>query len=178
MTLCIDADGFLIGADNYHIVRFPNYSERPEGASVILLVIHNISLPAGRFGTPYIEQLFTGTLDTQAEPGLADLDGLRVSAHFLIRRDGEIIQFVSTEHQAWHAGVSDFLAKGNCNPYSISIELEGSDCVPFEQAHYQRLACLTEALRKRYPLRAVRGHSDIAPERKTDPGPHYDWRAI
>ena len=153
----------------------PNHDARPDGLAVDLLVLHNISLPAGRFGTPYIYDLFSNRLDTRADPSFAELAGLRVSSHFLVARDGSLTQFVSTRERAWHAGLSSFDGRERCNDFSIGIELEGSDEVPFEDAQYRVLAALTDTLAAAHPLRAVAGHEHIAPGRKTDPGPHFDW---
>ena len=153
----------------------PHYDERPEGEAVSLLVIHNISLPPGEFGGPSIEDLFLGRLDPDADPFFREIEGLRVSAHFLIRRDGELVQFVDTDKRAWHAGVSLWKGREKCNDFSIGIELEGADDVPFAEPQYETLAHLTRALFERYGNLDIAGHSDIAPDRKTDPGPWFDW---
>jgi AmpD protein len=156
----------------------PNCDARPQADDISLLVIHNISLPPGRFGGPYIDQLFTNTLDWRAHPYFEDIQMLRVSAHLLIRRDGAVTQYVPFVQRAWHAGVSQFAGRERCNDFSIGIELEGSDAQPFTQKQYRRLIRVTRALMRHYPrLDAGRivGHSDIAPGRKTDPGPHFDW---
>jgi AmpD protein len=170
---------FLVGEDGWcadvRRMPSPNFDDRPAGARAELLVIHNISLPAGRFGGSYIEDLFSNRLDVNAHPSFCDLAGLRVSAHFLVRRGGEVIQFVSVHDRAWHAGVSRFEARERCNDFSIGIEMEGSDSEPFEEAQYVALARLTLALQSACPLRHVAGHEDIAPGRKTDPGPFFDW---
>jgi len=142
-------------------------------------VIHNISLPAGCFGLPYIEQLFLGTLDTEADPSFAELKGLEVSAHFLIRRDGELRQYVSVDQRAWHAGVSNFAGRSGCNDFAVGIELEGTDDSGFTEAQYHKLITLSQSLRLAYPditKERIVGHSDIAPGRKTDPGPGFDWQ--
>jgi len=152
-----------------------NYDDRPAGAQISLLVIHNISLPPGEFGGPHIVRLFTNTLDYGAHPALECLRGLRVSAHFLVRREGAIVQCVSTGKRAWHAGVSQFSGRERCNDFSIGIEMEGTDTLPYTDAQYESLAALTRVLRSRHPLSAVRGHEHIAPTRKTDPGPAFDW---
>lgn len=154
----------------------PNCDERPDGGMPDLLVIHNISLPPCEFGGPYIADLFCNRLDYEAHPYFDQLRALRVSAHFLIRRDGEVVQFVPAHRRAWHAGVSEFEGRQRCNDFSIGIELEGSDFEPFAPAQYPVLACLTAALQRRYGLRCVTGHEHIAPDRKTDPGPFFDWR--
>lgn len=152
-----------------------NFDARSKRESVDLLVIHNISLPPFVFGGPYIEQLFTNCLEPDQHPFFKTIAHLRVSSHFLIRRTGEIVQFVSTDKRAWHAGVSQFEGRESCNNFSIGIELEGSDFEPFCDEQYASLAQLSQVLRLRYPLRAVRGHEHIAPVRKTDPGPFFDW---
>lgn len=153
----------------------PNCDPRPQGISVELLVIHNISLPPGKFNTPFIADLFCNRLNYDADPYFEQLRPLRVSAHFLIRRDGGVVQFVATTQRAWHAGVSSFGARERCNDFSIGIELEGTDYEPFTSPQYVALYALTHALLKRHGLTAVCGHSDIAPGRKTDPGPFFDW---
>ncbi len=164
----------------YHDARrceSPHFNARPLH-EVSLLVIHNISLPAGRFGLPYIDQLFQGCLDINADASFADLAGLQVSAHFLIRRDGECVQYVSCDNRAWHAGVSRYGERENCNDFSVGIELEGTDTTPYTDEQYRRLVELTRALFGQYPaLNAKRivGHCDIAPVRKTDPGESFDW---
>lgn len=159
-------------------VPSPNHDERPGDASVRLIVIHAISLPPGRFGGPEIVQLFTNCLDPQAHPYFRDIQGLKVSAHFLVRRDGDLIQFVPCHRRAWHAGVSTWHGQDRCNDFSIGIELEGCDESAFEDAQYRTLNCLLAELRQRFPIEAVVGHSDIAPGRKTDPGPHFEWRRV
>ncbi|QID18985.1 1,6-anhydro-N-acetylmuramyl-L-alanine amidase AmpD [Nitrogeniibacter mangrovi] len=171
----LDAEGWLAGARR---IVSPNADARPEGEPVRLLVVHAISLPPDRFSGEGIIELFTNTLDPAAHPYYAQIAGLQVSAHFLIRRDGELIQFVSTEQRAWHAGASCWGGRERCNDFSIGVELEGSDHVPFEPRQYARLTELIKVLRHRYPLQAVAGHSDIAPGRKTDPGPCFDWARL
>ncbi len=156
-------------------IASPNHDRRPPGERLDLLVIHNISLPPGVFEGDAIIRLFTNTLDTTAHPYFAQLEGLRVSAHFLIRRNGEIIQFVPCGMRAWHAGVSNWQGRERCNDFSIGIELEGDDHGPFTDAQYAALARLTRRLRRAYPISSIAGHSEIAPGRKTDPGPHFDW---
>jgi AmpD protein len=171
--------GFKIAADGWcseaQHVPSPNFDERPEDAQIDLLVIHNISLPPGQFGGPFIPDLFTNRLDCDAHPYFDQLRALRVSAHFLIRRDGALMQFVSANARAWHAGVSSFNGRERCNDFSIGIELEGSDFDPFADCQYATLAVLTAGLQARYPLSYIRGHEHIAPGRKTDPGPYFDW---
>ena len=156
-------------------VPSPNCDERPTGSAVELIVVHNISLPPGEFGGAGIVELFTNRLDPGAHPSYATLSRLQVSAHFLIRRDGELIQFVPCEKRAWHAGASNWRGRERCNDFSVGIELEGCDDAPFEDAQYAALAALTRALKTRYPIVDVVGHSDIAPGRKTDPGARFDW---
>lgn len=156
-------------------VPSPNFDMRPSEQPIELLVVHAISLPPGCFGGAAIEQLFTNTLPTDEHPYYAGLVGLRVSAHFLIRRNGELVQFVATQARAWHAGVSCWQGRERCNDFSIGVELEGCDEQPFEAIQYQQLARLTALLAAHHPLRAVTGHEHIAPGRKTDPGPCFDW---
>ncbi len=168
----VDADGWCHAAAK---LPSPNCDARPAGLAIDLLVVHNISLPAGQFGTPYIYALFCNRLDISADASFAELEGLRVSSHFLIARDGRLTQFVSTRERAWHAGLSAHEGRERCNDFSIGIELEGSDDTPFEQAQYRTLVKLTEALAAAHRLRWVAGHEHIAPGRKTDPGPHFEW---
>ncbi|WP_211198022.1 1,6-anhydro-N-acetylmuramyl-L-alanine amidase AmpD [Permianibacter fluminis] len=171
----LDANGWLVGARRS---PSPHCDERAAPADISLLVIHGISLPPGQFGGPYIEQLFHGQLDPQAHPYFASIHGLRVSSHFLIRRDGEIVQFVSCLQRAWHAGVSQFAGRDRCNDFSIGIELEGADDTPYAAAQYPALVALTRAIQQRWPAignACIAGHEDIAPGRKTDPGPAFDW---
>jgi AmpD protein len=167
----IDAQGLLTGCE---YIPSPNYDDRPAGV-IELLVIHNISLPPDEFGGDGVQQLFTNTLDPSAHPYYATLAGLKVSAHFFVRRDGQIIQFVPCLQRAWHAGASCWQEALRCNDFSLGIELEGSDQVPFTDAQYVALNRLTLTLRAAYPIRGIAGHSDIAPQRKTDPGPCFDW---
>ncbi len=168
----LDAGGWISGVRQ---IASPNHDWRSPGAAVDLLVIHNISLPPGEFGGDAIIRLFTNTLDTTLHPYYAQLQGMKVSAHFLIRRDGEIIQFVACGKRAWHAGVSSWRGRERCNDFSIGIELEGDDFQPFAELQYAALARLTRKLCGKYPISSIAGHSDIAPQRKTDPGPHFDW---
>lgn len=156
----------------------PNTDKRPSTEDVSLLVIHNISLPPEQFGGSYIGEFFANSLDISAHPYFAEIGHLRVSSHLLIDRDGAIIQFVPFYDRAWHAGVSEFEGRSNCNDFSIGIELEGSDYIPYTDAQYQALVQVTKTLRLYYPLITgdrIVGHCDIAPERKTDPGPAFDW---
>jgi AmpD protein len=168
----IGDDGWCDGAAR---VPSPNFDVRPPGTEIRLLVVHNISLPPCQFGGPYVTDLFTNRLDCDAHPYFAQLRGTHVSAHFLVRRDGAVIQFVSANDRAWHAGASSFRGQQRCNDFSVGIELEGSDFEPFEPVQYAALAALTCALLARYPLADVAGHEHIAPDRKTDPGPFFDW---
>lgn len=173
---CI-TDGRLSGAV---FCPSPNCNDRPAQTAVDLLVIHGISLPAGRFGGPFIHQLFTNCLDETADDSFADLKGLEVSAHLLIERNGAVTQFVPFHKRAWHAGVSCWQGRSNCNDFSIGIELEGTDDQPYETAQYQQLARVSRALMAHFPGLTpdrIVGHSDIAPGRKTDPGPAFDWAA-
>lgn len=165
--------GGLLQSARY--IPSPNCDDRPAGEAIELLVIHNISLPPGEFGGPGIIDLFTNKLDPGAHPYYREIAGLRVSSHFLIQRDGEIIQFVPCSKRAWHAGESNWRGRCRCNDFSIGIELEGSDDGLFDDAQYERLAELTRALQAKYPIADIAGHSDIAPGRKTDPGPRFDW---
>jgi AmpD protein len=153
----------------------PNCDLRPSGTAIDLLVIHNISLPPGEFGGQAVAQLFTNTLDTDAHPYFAQLKGVRVSVHFLIQRTGEIIQFVPCSKRAWHAGASAWHGRTACNDFSIGVELEGTDFLPFSDHQYAALIRLTRVLKRTFPIREIVGHSDIAPGRKTDPGQKFDW---
>ena len=176
-TISSIANGWLASAQRQDS---PNFDARPVDCVPDLLVIHAISLPLGLFSNAmpapsYVEQLFLNTIDTAAHSEFASLAGLTVSAHFFIRRDGSLVQFVSADERAWHAGVSQFAGRERCNDFSIGIELEGSDFVPFEQQQYDTLSSLTAALVSHYPIRNIVGHQDIAPNRKTDPGPFFDW---
>lgn len=159
-------------------VRSPHHNARPPGEDVDLVVVHAISLPPGEFGGGWITDLFLGRLDVGAHPAFAPLAGLRVSAHFLIRRDGRVLQYVGTGRRAWHAGVSCWQGRGNCNDRSIGIELEGLPGLSFEAAQYTALVRLLRALRHRHPIREVVGHEHVAPGRKTDPGPAFDWAML
>jgi len=143
-----------------------------------LIIVHGISLPPGRFGGPWIDQLFTGSLPVTAHPAFRGLKGLRVSSHFLIRRDGELVQYVPVHRRAWHAGRSRYAGRDHCNDFSVGIELEGTDRRPYTAVQYRRLCATIRALRRAVPSLArapVVGHSDVAPGRKTDPGPAFDW---
>jgi len=177
--VALDADGqWVRGARR---VASPNCDRRPRATRIELLVIHGISLPEGCYGGPHIEALFCNRLDPRAHPSFAALAGLRVSAHLLVRRDGELIQFCPFGWRAWHAGASSFRGRRRCNDFSIGIELEGCDHAPYAPVQYRVLAGLARALIERYPgLSAERivGHSEIAPGRKTDPGPAFDWSRL
>ncbi|MDO8861422.1 1,6-anhydro-N-acetylmuramyl-L-alanine amidase AmpD [Haliea sp. E1-2-M8] len=160
-------------------VASPNFGPRPAGAVPALIVIHNISLPPGCFGGDEVERLFCNCLDWSAHPYFEEIRGLQVSAHFLLRRCGELVQFVAVDDRAWHAGLSCWRGRDNCNDFSIGIELEGSDELPYADAQYRTLAALTRALFAHYPALGPEhlvGHADIAPGRKSDPGPAFDWR--
>ena len=168
-------DGWLKGT---RWVFSPNQGSRPAGCVVSLVVLHNISLPPEDFSGPWIERFFLNRLDPEAHPYFATIAGLQVSAHFLIRRDGRVIQFVGCDRRAWHAGQSAWLGRDNCNDYSVGIELEGSDSQPFAAQQYAALWRVLDALRARYPLTAIAGHCHVAPGRKSDPGPCFDWAAL
>lgn len=170
----IDAAGWCAAARQ---VLSPNCDDRSAGTAVDLLIIHNISLPPGEFGGDKIEALFCNRLDYDAHPYFDQLRALRVSAHFLVRRDGSLLQFVSTDRRAWHAGASAFAGRERCNDFSIGIELEGTDTQPFEAAQYRTLVALSLALQAHHGLTDVMGHQHVAPGRKTDPGPFFDWQA-
>ena len=163
---------------NYSFRASPNFDERPEGATVDVIVIHSISLPPGEFGGPHIEELFQNRLHPGAHPYFAGIAALKVSAHFLIRRDGGVIQFVDTDKRAWHAGVSSWNGRERVNDFSIGIEMEGTDERPFEDAQYEALNALLARLREKYGALPLTGHSQIAPGRKTDPGPSFDWSRL
>ena len=169
------ATGLLAGARQ---VLSPNFDARPAGTPPTLLVVHGISLPPGEFGGPWIDRLFTGSLPPEVHPFFAALAIGRVSAHALIRRDGQIVQYVPFGERAWHAGRSEYRGRAACNDFSIGIEVEGTDDMPYEAAQYDRLAALIRALLTTYPTLSrehVVGHSDVAPGRKTDPGASFDW---
>lgn len=159
-------------------VDSPNFGPRPAQVCIDLVVIHSISLPPGVYGGPEVEQLFTNRLDPSAHPYFEQLRGLEVSAHFLIRRTGEIVQFVSTHERAWHAGQSSYRGRAQCNDDSIGIELEGLEGQTFEQAQYLQLAMLCRDLAALHPVQHLAGHEHVAPGRKQDPGPGFDWRLL
>lgn len=156
----------------------PNQGPRPAGALIDLVVLHSISLPPGVYGGPEVEQLFTNTLDWDAHPYFGQIRGMQVSAHFFIRRDGELVQFVDADARAWHAGASRWRGRENCNDDSIGIELEGLEGEPFEAAQYATLSQLCRCLHERYAVAHVAGHEHIAPGRKLDPGPGFDWARL
>jgi AmpD protein len=171
----LDRRGRLSSAQR---IPSPNHDARPADTAITLIVVHAISLPPGRFGGDDIARLFTNRLDPAAHPSYPAIAPLRVSAHFLIRRDGAVIQFVDCAKRAWHAGVSSWRGRLRCNDFSIGIELEGTDTRPYTARQYARLARLVRALRQRYPIADVVGHSDVAPGRKTDPGAAFDWTRL
>jgi AmpD protein len=156
----------------------PNAGPRPPGTAIDLLLVHSISLPPGSFGGDAIERLFTNRLDWDAHPYYREIRGLKVSAHFLVRRDGALVQFVSGDERAWHAGASSWRGRDNCNDYSIGVELEGLEGLPFEAAQYEALVVLARQLARRYPLCAIAGHEHVAPGRKKDPGAGFDWPRV
>lgn len=156
----------------------PNFGPRPADASIDLVVVHSISLPPGQYGGDEVQQLFTNTLDWKAHPYFMQIQGMQVSSHFYIRRNGELWQFVSCDQRAWHAGQSCYRGRGNCNDDSIGIELEGLEGDPFEPAQYETLGGLCAAIGQRYPIEHVAGHEHIAPGRKQDPGVGFDWRGL
>jgi AmpD protein len=171
-------EGWLTGARR---VASPNCDERPEDADITLMVVHGISLPPGEYGGDWIDDLFCNRLDPDAHPYFREIAGLRVSSHLLIRRDGEIVQYVPFSRRAWHAGDSCFEGRSACNDFSIGIELEGQDTEPYTDRQYEQLAAVMQALVAAYPglsLDRVAGHCDIAPGRKTDPGPAFDWQQL
>ena len=175
-SFTVDADTGLIQPARQ--CPSPNRDARPPGQEPRLVVLHGISLPPGQFGGPEIEQLFTNTLDWDAHPYFGEIRGLEVSTHLLVRRDGTVVQFVPLTERAWHAGDSCFRRRSRCNDYSIGIELEGEDEVPYEDVQYEVLTLVLTALLRAYPAisaREIAAHSDIAPGRKTDPGPAFDW---
>ena len=171
----IDRNGLLADA---HYIPSPNCDARPDAAPPCLIVLHNVSLPPNEFGGPGVIDLFTNRLDPTAHPYYASIADLKVSAHFFIRRDGAVLQFVPCTLRAWHAGASRWRERERCNDFSIGIELEGSDELPFTDAQYTQLVPLIQALQTSYPIADITGHADIAPGRKTDPGPYFDWARL
>ncbi len=174
----IDSNGWLRITSNTRRSFSPNFDFRPLNTNPTLVVLHNISLPSGKFGGDNVENLFLNKLDT-SQHEFEQLKSLRVSSHFFVRRTGFIVQFISTFRRAWHAGESNFLGVKNCNDFSIGIELEGSDFVEFEDKQYNSLIFLAQILAKKFPLiKAITSHEYIAPKRKTDPGPYFDWTIL
>jgi N-acetyl-anhydromuramoyl-L-alanine amidase len=159
-------------------IESANHNARPDPADVSLVVVHSISLPPGEYGSDAIERLFTNMLDWDAHPYFHSIRNLKVSAHFVIRRSGKLLQFVSCDRRAWHSGVSQWRGRDNCNDYSIGIELEGLEGERFEAVQYQQLAALLRALARRYTIEAVVGHEHVAPSRKHDPGRGFDWARL
>lgn len=175
MDLSIDGQGWLDGVLQ---IPSPNADERPDGMAIELVVVHSISLPPGRFGGPGVTALFTNSLDADLDAYYPGIAGLRVSAHVLVRRDGRVVQFVPFGRRAWHAGVSSWQGRSRCNDFSVGIELEGCDDASFESAQYASLDRVVAMLRCAYPIAGIAGHSEIAPERKTDPGRFFDWMRL
>jgi AmpD protein len=161
-----------------HRLASPNFGPRPAGAQVDLVVLHSISLPPGVYGGDEVQRLFTNTLDWDAHPYFQQIRGMQVSAHFFIRRDGALLQFVSCEDRAWHAGASSYRGRENCNDDSVGIELEGLEGETFEPAQYEALSALCAAIAQHYPIRHIAGHEHIAPVRKKDPGPGFAWDVL
>ena len=162
-------------------VHSPNFDARPPHCDIDLVVVHGISLPPGEYGGPHIERLFCNRLDPHAHECFGAIAHLKVSAHLLIRRDGALVQFVALSNRAWHAGESRYGGRVRCNDFSIGIELEGTDCTPYEAAQYECLGGVCGALMQRWPgitRDRIVGHCDVAPRRKTDPGPAFDWRRL
>lgn len=175
LQLKINAIGNAEGAQQ---ILSPNHDVRPADTTISMVVIHNISLPPQQYGSNSVIELFTNQLDPEAHPYYREIYQLKVSSHFFIRRDGSLLQFVPCSLRAWHAGVSSWEGRERCNDYSIGIELEGSDFEPFEDAQYVTLNTLLDTLKQAYPIQNIVGHSDIAPGRKTDPGPYFDWQRV
>ena len=161
-----------------HALPSPNFGPRPPGTAIDLAVVHSISLPPGQYGGNEVQALFTNTLDWDAHPYFLQIRGIEVSSHFYVRRDGALWQFVSVDDRAWHAGRSSFRGRDNCNDYSVGIELEGLEGERFTARQYERLDRLIRALAAHYPIAAVTGHENIAPGRKHDPGPGFDWARL
>ncbi len=179
MQLTLDKDSGIVSEARQ--VCSPNCDERPEGCSLDLIVIHSMALPPGEFGGPWIDQLFCNCLDPNEHHYFEAIHGLKVSAHFLIRRDGHLVQYVPIDQRAWHAGKSNYLGRKACNDFSVGIELEGDEVTAYTDGQYAVLAELVNKLQTAYPTLAeapIVGHSDIAPGRKTDPGDVFDWRRL
>jgi len=174
-TLSIDNKGWV--SEAVHIAS-PNFDSRPQDCHIDMLVLHNISLPPSEYGGKGIIELFTNKLNPEEHPYYAEIYTRKVSSHFLIRRNGQLLQFVSCKDRAWHAGVSKWQERERCNDFSVGIELEGSDYEAFEKAQYETLEILMNTLKKHLPIKHIVGHSDIAPDRKTDPGPFFDWNKV
>lgn len=168
-------DGWLGGAAP---LPSPNFDPRPADARIDLVIVHSISLPPGEYRGDAVERLFMNRLDWSAHPYFETIRGLRVSAHFFVRRGGDLQQFVSCDERAWHAGRSDWRGRGDCNDYSVGIELEGLEGEPFEASQYERLALVLRRLGERYPIASVTGHEHVAPGRKRDPGAGFDWQKL
>ncbi len=173
--MIVGADGWL---DQVRRVPSPNFDVRPVRCSIELIVVHNVSLPPGKYGGRHVERLFTNALESAADPFFTHIAAVRVSAHILIERDGTVTQFVAFTDRAWHAGASVFDGRTACNDFSVGIELEGTDFEAFTDLQYSSLNSVIDALLAAYKVRAICGHSDIAAGRKTDPGPFFDWRRI
>ena len=171
----INKQGFIEGI---RLVKSPNFDNRTMNAKVSLLVIHNISLPPGKYGGEFVEKFFTNSLDPSIDPFFDKIKNLKVSSHFVIDRLGNLVQYVSTDNSAWHAGDSVWNGRTNCNDFSIGIELEGSDNIQYTNPQYEKLNELIDCLTKKYPIKDIVGHSDIAPNRKTDPGVAFQWNKI
>ena len=171
----INQDGIC---DEAKFIASPNLDVRPSPDDISLIVIHNISLPPNQYGGNGVIELFTNQLNPNEHPYYAEIAHLKVSSHFFIRRDGELIQFASCNDRAWHAGASHWQGRERCNDFSIGVELEGSDFEAFEPIQYETLNTLIASIKARYPIQAITGHSDIAPGRKTDPGAYFDWSHI
>lgn len=179
LALQLDADGWVVQAEKQPSPNCDVYPDQCNAAAATpLLVIHNISLPPYQYGGPGVQQLFTNSLDPQAHPYYAGIAGLRVSCHFFIRRDGSLLQFVPTSRRAWHAGASQWRGRERCNDFSLGIELEGCDFEPFSHAQYRTLLALAALLQRDCGVVAITGHEHIAPGRKTDPGPYFDWARL
>jgi AmpD protein len=177
-----DQEGLVGAGEGWHaqarVLASPNFNARPPGMPVTLIVLHSISLPPGCFGGEEVERLFTNRLDFSAHPYFEQLRGVRVSSHFFIRRDGELVQFVACEDRAWHAGTSVWRGRSNCNDFSLGIEMEGLEGGLFQAAQYQSLIGLLPTLAQQYPIDSVAGHEHVAPGRKADPGPGFDWARL
>jgi len=173
--LKINSQGMASGA---HYIASPNHDARPDGSDISMVVIHNISLPPQQYGGNAVIELFTNELDPETHPYYREIYQLKVSSHFFIRRDGSLIQFVPCNQRAWHAGASSWQGRERCNDFSVGVELEGSDHEAFEVAQYDTLNDLLAALKAQYNIQHVVGHSDIAPGRKTDPGPYFEWSEV